>query len=63
MKKSTKRIRGQMNLSLLNPPARIIPVGKQGELTLALVELLMSAAQEDAKQDFQGGRDEREAHA
>lgn len=61
MKKSAKRLSGQMNLSLLNPPVTIIPDGKQGELTLALVELLTSAAQEDAKQE--GGRDDFEAHA
>lgn len=63
MKKPAKRISGQMNLSLLNLPATIIPEGKQGELTLALMELLMSAAQEDAQQETRGGRDECEAHA
>lgn len=63
MKKPVKRISGQMNLSLLNLPATIIPEGKQGELTLALMELLMSAAQEDAQQETRGGRDECEAHA
>jgi hypothetical protein len=63
VKKSAKRLSGQMNLSLLNPPATIIPDGKQGELTLALVELLTSAAQEDAKQESPGGKDEFEAHA
>jgi hypothetical protein len=63
VKKSAKRLSGQMNLSLLNPPVTIIPDGKQGELTLALVELLTSAAQEDAKQESQGGRDDFEAHA
>ena len=63
MKKSAKRLRGQMNLALLNPPATIIPDDKQGELTLVLVELLTSAAQEDAKQESQGGRDDFEAHA
>jgi hypothetical protein len=52
-----------MNLALLNLPATIIPDDKQGELTLALVELLTSAAQEDAKQESQGGRDDFEAHA
>ena len=63
MKKSAKRLSGQMNLSLLNPPTTIIPDSKQGELTLALVELLISAAQENAKQESQGGRDEFQAHA
>ncbi len=63
MKKSAKRLSGQMNLSLLNTPATIIPDGKQGQLSRALVELLISAAREDAKQESQGGRDEFEAHA
>ena len=63
MKKATKRLSGQMNLSLLNPPATIIPDDQQGQLNRALVELLISAAQEDPKQESQGGRDEFEAHA
>lgn len=63
MKKSAKRLNGQMNLSLLNPPATIVPDGKQEELTLALVELLTSVGQEDAKQESKGGRNEFEAHA
>jgi len=52
-----------MNLSLLNSPTTIVPNSKQGELTLALVELLISAAQENAKQESQGGRDEFQAPA
>jgi hypothetical protein len=63
VKKSAKRLSGQMNLSLLNSPTTIVPDSKQGELTSALVELLISAAQEDAKQESQGGRDEFQAHA
>jgi hypothetical protein len=63
VKKSAKRLSGQMNLSLLNSPTTIVPASKQGELTLALVELLISAAQEDANQDPQGGKDEFQAHA
>ena len=63
MKKSAKRLSEQMNLSLLNPPVTIIPDGKQGELNQALIELLISAVQENAKPEPQGGRDEFEAHA
>ena len=63
MKKSAKRFSGQMNLSLLNPPTMIIPKDKEGELMAALAELLTNAAQEDAQQESQGGRDESEAHA
>ena len=63
MKKAAKRRSGQMNLSLLNPPAAIIPDDQQGQLNRALVELLISAAREGAEQESQGGRDEFEAHA
>ena len=63
MKKATKRLSGQMNLTLLNPPAAIIPDDQQGQLNRALVELLISAAREGAEQESQGGRDEFEAHA
>ena len=63
MKKAAKRLSGQMNLSLLNPPATIIPDSQLGQLNRALVELRISAAREDAKPESQGGRDEFEAHA
>lgn len=64
MKKSAKRLSPQMNLSLLNPSATIIPDGKQEELTTALIELLISGAiQENAKPESEGGSHECEAHA
>jgi len=63
VKKAAKRLSGQMNLSLLNPPATIIPDSQLGQLNRALVDLLISAAREDATQESQGGRDEFEAHA
>jgi hypothetical protein len=63
VKKSAKRLSRQMNLPLLNSPTTIVPNSKQGELTLALVELLISAAQENAKPESQGGSDEFQAHA
>jgi hypothetical protein len=55
-----------MNLRLLDPPAAIIPGGKQEELTQALMELLINAAQtatEHAKTETEGGSGESEAHA
>lgn len=63
MKKSAKQLSPQMHLSLLNPPATIIPDGKQEELTLALIELLIHASQENAKPESEGGSHECEAHA
>jgi len=52
----------QLNLSLLNVSAAAIPDDKQMELTVALVELLMSAAVEGVKTPANGGGDESEAH-
>jgi hypothetical protein len=53
----------QLNLSLLKASAIAIPEGKQRELTLALVELLIGAAGEDDKPPANGGEDESETHA
>lgn len=58
MKRYAKRVGPQMNLVLLNPPATMIPDGKQEELTLALIELLINAAEENAKLESKGERDE-----
>lgn len=63
MKKPAKRLGLQMNLALLNPPATIVPDGKQEELTLALTELLINAARESAKLESKGGRNESETDA
>jgi len=56
-----------MNLRLLlHPPTAIVPGGKQEELTQALMELLIHAAQknaEHAKSESGGGRSESETHA
>jgi hypothetical protein len=46
----------QLNLSLLNAYATVVPDGKQGELILALVELLISATGDIA--DLQANRGE-----
>jgi hypothetical protein len=66
MKRGPKLPDLQMNLRLLDPPTAIIPGGKQEELTQALMELLLSAAQETtehAKAESRGGSNESEAHA
>jgi hypothetical protein len=53
----------QLNLSLLNASATAIPDGKQRELTLALVELLLGAAGEGAQAQTKGGDNESETDA
>ena len=66
MKRGPKLPDLQMNLRLLDPPATIIPGGKQEELTQALMELLINAAQnatEHAKTETEGGSNESETHA
>jgi hypothetical protein len=52
----------QLNLSLLTVAATAVPADKHRELTLALVELLVSAAREDAAPHANGGDDEPETH-
>jgi hypothetical protein len=58
VKKLAKQLSPQMNLSLLNPPAAAtLPDGKQEELSLALIELLISGVAEDnGKPESKGGR-------
>jgi hypothetical protein len=60
---ATSRTILQLNLSFLNATATVIPGGKQKELTLALVELLSSAAAEGVQPQANGGDDESETHA
>jgi hypothetical protein len=62
MKETRKPSDRQLNLSLLNVAATAVPDNKQKELTLALVELLISAAGEGVKPQPNGGRDESETH-
>jgi hypothetical protein len=52
----------QFNLPLLDAPAVSLPDDKERELTLALVELLISAARESAGQPAQGGGSEPEVN-
>jgi len=55
MKRSAKPLQPQMNLPLLNAPARDEQLN---ELTIALMELLISAAEEQNGQAGNGGEDE-----
>lgn len=65
MKQSARPFDRQMNLSLLEAPATTGALGKQQvELTLALAELLLNAAQDGCEKQANGEDDERpEAHA
>ena len=63
MKRSAKPLYPQMNLPLLNVPATEIPDDQQEELTIALMELLINAAEEKSEQQENGGKDEFETHA
>ena len=62
MKQPAKSLHLQLNLSLLNASATAVPDDKQRELTLALAELLISAAGEGVEPQANGGEDESEAH-
>ena len=63
MKRSAKLRYPQMNLPLCNMPATGIPDDQQEDLALALMELLISAAEERNEQPGNGGEDESETHA
>lgn len=61
MKQSVKSPNSQFNLPLLSAPATVIPDHQQ-DLTLALVELLMSAADGGIEPQGKGGGNESETH-
>jgi hypothetical protein len=65
MKRSAMPLQRQMNLSLLDPPATTaVPGDQQKELALALVELLINAAQGSPEKQANGKDHESpEAHA
>jgi hypothetical protein len=68
MKRSAKSLYPQMNFPLLNVPATTTPDEQQNELTMALMELLIRAAEEENayeenEQAGNGGEDESETHA
>jgi hypothetical protein len=52
-----------MNLPLFNVPATAIPGDHQDELTNALMELLVSAAEAKSEQPGNGGEDESQTNA
>jgi hypothetical protein len=67
MKRSAKSLYPQMNLPLLNVPATATG-DEPNELTMALTELLIRAAEEgnayeENEQAGNGGEDESETHA
>jgi len=61
MKRSAIRPNMQFNLPLPDAPTAALPVNKQRELDLALIELLLSAARENAGGPAQGGGSESKA--
>lgn len=65
MKQSAMLLKGQLNLPLLdNPVTAVASSDEQKELTVALVELLIHAAQGDLEMQPDGGDNESpEAHA
>ena len=63
MKRSAKSLYPQMNLPLLNVPATATADEQQNELTIALMELLISAAKEENEQAGNGEEDESKTHA
>ena len=63
MKRSAKRLSPQMNLPLSSVPPAGNPQGQSQELTAALMELLIGAAEEEHPQPGNGGEDEPKAHA
>ena len=63
MKRSAKPLCPQMNLPLGNAPAAGNPEDQHKDLTVALMELLISAAEEKNEQLENGGEDESETHA
>lgn len=63
MKRPAIRTNMQFNLPLPDAPAAVLPSNKQRELDVALVELLLSAARENAGDRAQGDGSEPKADA
>jgi hypothetical protein len=63
MKRSAKPLYPQMNLPLFNVPATAVPDDYPGEMTNALMELLISAAEAKSEQPGNGGEDESQTDA
>ncbi len=56
------RLTAQLNLPLLTVSASVVPVERQGDLVVAIMDLLLGAANEAAGKSSNGGDDECEAH-
>ena len=63
MKRSAKGLSPQMNLLLSSVPPARNPEDQREDLTVALMELLIGAAEERQGQSGTGGEDEPEANA
>ena len=63
MKRSPKPLYPQMNLPLFNVPVTATPNEPQNELTIALMELLIRAAEAKSEQPGNGRENESETHA
>jgi len=63
MKRSAKPLYPQMNLPLLHVPATATPDAQQNQLTIALMELLISAAEAKSEQPGNGAQHESQTHA
>ena len=63
MKRSAKSLHPQINLPLLNVPTTVAADTLQNELTIALMELLIGAAETESEQPGNGGEDESETNA
>ena len=62
MTRHAKPLDSQLNLLLVDSQKTVIPSAQQRELTLALMELLIGAAELSNPQLEDGGEDELEAH-
>jgi hypothetical protein len=62
MKRPANRRTQQLNLPLNNAQAAVVPGGKQRDLTMALMELLINAARESIDGRKDGGEHEPEAN-
>jgi hypothetical protein len=63
MKRSAKPLYRQMNLPLFNVPATTTLDEQQNILTIALMELLINAAEAKGEHPENGGEDESQTHA
>lgn len=62
MKRSANRTTQQLNLSLNDAPATVVPEGKRRDLAVALMEILINAARENEGRDNGGGHEPEADH-